>query len=203
MSTTFSTARNVLKSLAVFSALMATVVFCAQTSAQTYSISDQCTDAVGKVAVAADCQCGNVGCQSCGPVRHQACATCDAGCELEIKEEKVKKTCFEVEKKTICIPSVQLPFGLCCKPLFARSKTIKVLKTKTYECPTTKYIWSKAEPKVVECETVVPAAIAPMTGAVAPAEVHAEPTLVEPPVPAETAAEAAVPQPVPVLEAGK
>lgn len=141
--------------------------------AQTYQISDNCAQPVAVVSMApvvgAACQsCGQAACPGCHSSGVIGCTTCDAGCSLEIKQEKEKKTCFEVEKKTICIPSVQLPFGICCKPMFARSKTIKVLKTKSYEVPVTKYIWSKADTGCSESACITCAegvAVAPATTA--------------------------------------
>ena len=153
--------------------------------AQTYQISDNCAQPVAVVSMAplvgAACQsCGQAACSGCDHSGIVGCTTCDAGCTLEIKQEKEKKTCFQVETKTICIPSVQLPFGICCKPMFARSKTIKVLKTKSYEVPVTKYIWSKAD-----------------TGCTQPACVTcAEGVAVEPAVSAALQ-EAPMPQPMP------
>lgn len=123
-----------------------------------------CTTAVSPTTVAGCNHCGQPTCQGCGPVT--GCPTCEAGCDLEIKQEMEKKTCFMIERKTICIPTVQLPFGFCCKPLSARSKTIKVLKTKSYEVPVTRYIWSKSE---------VPCGNAPCADPVAPGAAPAAP----------------------------
>jgi len=83
--------------------------------------------------------------------------TCEEGCTLEIKEEKEKKTCFKTEEKTICIPPVQLPFPRFCKPLLAKTKTIKVLKEDTYESPITKYTWKKPKPPKASVDANAPA----------------------------------------------
>lgn len=135
--------------------------------------SVNCAEPVGSQIISGCSSCGNPNCSGCTPVA--GCTTCDS-CSLEIKEEKVKKTCFEVEKKTICIPTVQLPFGFCCKPLGARSKTIKVLKTKSYEVLETKYIWTAQEPACPPCESVVPCADAVASPMVAPVPVAPQPT---------------------------
>ena len=88
-------------------------------------------------------QCGCVECPQC------ACEICN----LEVDQGKVKKTCFKVEQKTICIPPVRRPWQRDCPPTTSRTKTIKVLKKHSYECPSCTYKWT-----VQKCETPTAAA---------------------------------------------
>lgn len=72
------------------------------------------------------------GCPECG------CKTCVATPETT----KVKKHCWEVECKDICIPRFRWPWESCCEPACARVKTVKVLKKKEYECEKCGYKWT-------------------------------------------------------------
>ena len=85
------------------------------------------------------------------------CQTCCPNCQLKISLEDVKKHCYEVECKTVCIPRVNFPWqvskcktgccdGCCtccpepCKG--AKVKTVRVLKKYEYECKRCKYKWT-------------------------------------------------------------
>jgi hypothetical protein len=83
-------------------------------------------------------------CPECGG---QGCAVPEEYCELEISEGKESKTCFEIDFKTICIPKVVPPWRQCCDPVCAEARSVKILKTKKYECPVCKYKWT-----VKQCE---------------------------------------------------
>ncbi len=78
---------------------------------------------------------GGVGC----PAGDGACSTCRDGkcgrcepvcghCDAECKTVPVKKTCFEIECKTICVPAVKFPWESCCQTKCGRLRTIRVLK---------------------------------------------------------------------------
>ncbi len=85
------------------------------------------------------------------------CPACKHVCKLDAKEVEEDKTCFEVECKVICIPRVVFPWqkkkcnacdscdGQGCNAGVhngARTRTIRVLKTKDYTCPKCEYKWS-------------------------------------------------------------
>lgn len=93
------------------------------------------------------------GCQLC-------CPACDHVCKLNVDEVEVEKKCFEVETKVICIPRVVFPWqkkscGPCdscdgngcstCVHNCAKTRKVKLLKSKKYTCPACEYTWS-AEP---------------------------------------------------------
>lgn len=104
----------------------------------------------------------------------QCCPECNHCCKLEAEEGEVEKKCFEVETKVICIPRVVFPWqtGDSCFPFCkrndcqscqacdgrgcsacvhngARTRTVKVLRSKQYKCPKCEYTWS-AEPKTCQ-----------------------------------------------------
>lgn len=87
--------------------------------------------------------CGSVECPSCE----------NEICRLELDQSKVKKTCFKVEQKPICVPPVRFPWQKDCPPGTSKTKLIKVLSTHTYECPSCSYKW-----KLQECAPLEPAA---------------------------------------------
>ncbi|MFK8113171.1 MAG: hypothetical protein AB8B91_13265 [Rubripirellula sp.] len=92
----------------------------------------------------------------------QRCPECDHQCNFKAEQVDDEKSCFEVEKKVICIPRVVFPWqtgkntncGSCdscdgsgcstCNSCNngARTREINVLKTKKYKCPKCKYSWS-------------------------------------------------------------
>lgn len=82
------------------------------------------------------------------------CPSCDAGCYLEVKQGKTKKTVFETVTKTVCIPNVRLPWRSACEAPSARTRTIKVLKKKSIECPKCEYKWKV--PEIASCDTAAP-----------------------------------------------
>lgn len=120
--------------------------------------------------------CGNT-CRACGKLRRpKTCPQCACDiCLLELEHGKEKKTCFKTEQKLICVPPVRLPWQKCCPPGVSKTKTITVLKTHSYECPSCSYKWTVQEPVIAEPtsaskpaeanpsgqETVVPPATVP------------------------------------------
>ncbi len=92
-----------------------------------------------------DASCGlkRIGLRKSSRVACPECACED--CLLEVKPSTEKKTCFKVEEKVICVPAVRMPWHKCNPPTTSKSKTIKVLKKETYECPTCSYKWSVAK----------------------------------------------------------
>ena len=119
------------------------------------------------------CDCGNSSCQGgCSLLaRHKAkraCRSCDNNCgcvqcpscedqicRLELDQSKVKKTCFKVEQKPICIPPVRFPWQRDCPPGISKTKLVKVLSKHTYECPNCTYKWvlQECEPPQVPSTT--------------------------------------------------
>jgi hypothetical protein len=94
-------------------------------------------------ASAAYVRAGDCGCPSdcgCAPIE---CPNCHKYCKFEVETEKVKKQCFDVECKAICIPRIKLPWEKCCTPpKCAKVKYVHVLKTEEYECEHCKYKWT-------------------------------------------------------------
>lgn len=74
-------------------------------------------------------------------------------CELKTEQVKEKIKCQKVEQKEICIPPVRLPWQKCCPPTKAKVRVVNVLKSDSYECPTTKYSWKVHEPAVPQIGT--------------------------------------------------
>lgn len=102
------------------------------------------------------CDCSSQSCITCrqsGGCVH--CPECSESfvpppqeyCELNITEGKETRTCFEIDYKTICIPKVVPPWRQCCEPVCAEARSVKVLKTRKYECPVCKYEWSVKKPE--------------------------------------------------------
>ena len=69
-----------------------------------------------------------------------------------------------MEQKLICVPKVSLPWRRCekrcgcgcagnCRHRCAKTKVIKVLKVKEYECDTCKYTWKVYEPETPDAAT--------------------------------------------------
>ncbi|MGI9518424.1 MAG: hypothetical protein ACR2NP_15320 [Pirellulaceae bacterium] len=99
----------------------------------------------------AGCGCGLLGrirnrntqcpdCAYCGPPEEFCQLTC--GPTVEVRE------CFEVDFETICIPRVVTPWRQRhhCEPQCAEVRSVKVLKTRTYECPKCTCSWQVVKP---------------------------------------------------------
>ncbi len=100
-----------------------------------------------------DCQCGQQNCSCCqsrARARRMRCRRCpkcqNDFCQLKMEVGKEKKTCYQVEQKLVCIPAIRLPWKNC-QPTCSRTRTVKVLKTHTYECSKCNYTWSVCEPE--------------------------------------------------------
>ena len=100
-------------------------------------------------------------CNQCRQPRQRRCRKCpkcqNDVCVLDAQCVKEKRTCYEVEQKLICVPKVSLPWRKCEKPCggdcasncrhrCGKTKTVKVLQKKTYECNVCKYSWRVNEP---------------------------------------------------------
>lgn len=77
---------------------------------------------------------------------HHHCKTCpqcdNKICQPTPETIKVKKHCWEVECKDICIPHVKWPWQDCCAPpKCGKVRTVKVLKKVEYECEKCGYKW--------------------------------------------------------------
>jgi hypothetical protein len=106
------------------------------------------------------------GCQQC-------CPECKHRCKLEAKLGEEEKSCFEVEESVICVPRVvfpwqkQTPTGWfrclsqacddchdagcnACVHNGAKTRKVKLLKSKKYQCPKCEYTWT-AEEKSNSC----------------------------------------------------
>lgn len=73
---------------------------------------------------------------------------CSQGCKscrLYVETLKVKKHCYNIECKEICIPPVRFPWQKCCELKCGKIKTVRVLKKHNYTCDKCGYKW------VVEC----------------------------------------------------
>ena len=91
-------------------------------------------------------------CHSCRAGKRKKCCRkcprCNADvCHLKGEKVKVKKTCFEVDQKIVCIPRVTFPWQRC-GPTCSKTRTVKVLSKKEYECKECKYTWSLNEPSL-------------------------------------------------------
>jgi hypothetical protein len=111
---------------------------------------------------ASDCL-DQTGCSLC-------CPECKHCCQLDAEIGDVEKKCFEVETKVICIPRVVFPWqvGKHCFPFCkknecsscdacngrgcsncvhngAKTRKIKILKSRKYQCPQCEYAWSTVE----------------------------------------------------------
>ncbi len=109
-------------------------------------------------------QTSDAGCfGSCKPQGYcnSACSPCQLVCCAEVKTEKVKKHCWEVECEHICVPRVQCPLlncltgntcedpcssrnllGKCIGKLCGDVKCVRKLKKKEYECEKCVVEWS-------------------------------------------------------------
>ncbi len=68
---------------------------------------------------------------------------------LEVTRGKEERECFEIDYKTICVPKVVPPWKRdCCEPRCAEAKSVKILKTKKYECPVCQYEWKVCKPEL-------------------------------------------------------
>jgi len=88
------------------------------------------------------------------------CPVCDHVCKLDVEETEVKRTCFKIETKVVCIPRVVFPWqkakkaacascdscdGRGCQVCVhngARVRKVCVAKPDSYKCPACKYTWS-------------------------------------------------------------
>lgn len=79
------------------------------------------------------------------------CPSCGEECYLDVSESKEKRHCWNIETKKVCVPPVQFYWAGCPAPTEklkrkpARTKTVRVLKKKEYECPKCKYEWKQLE----------------------------------------------------------
>ena len=118
------------------------------------------------VIITQDCACGTAGCGGgCAIERRAGCRKCGARrgcqkcpkcqvecCQLEIKTGESKETCFQTEQKIVCIPRVRMPWQKCCPPTKSKTRTVKVLKTHSFKCPSCEYKWSLIEPEIPESD---------------------------------------------------
>lgn len=98
------------------------------------------------------------------------CPKCKTPCVLKVEEGTEEKHCWNIEKKTVCIPRVrfswQWPFqkkkcsdcsascsdqNCCTPPKLGRSRVVNTLVKHTYECPVCKYSWEPR--KCATCTT--------------------------------------------------
>lgn len=99
-----------------------------------------------------NCRCGK--CKRCRSRSH--CPNCNEGCmpqeycQLECLTEMEERDCFVVDYKTICIPKVVPPWKQkhCCPPRCAETRSVKVLTTRSYECPVCKWEWKVRQPEL-------------------------------------------------------
>lgn len=94
--------------------------------------------------------CDNSCCES------QGCKSC----RLHVETLKVKKSCFYVECKEICIPPVRFPWQKCCELKCGKVKTVRVLKKHDYTCEKCGYKWTVDDLcgacTTGKCETTAP-----------------------------------------------
>jgi hypothetical protein len=120
--------------------------------------------ATAALDAAPQCNCGRKhSCLKCrGGSECVECPSCQGEfvappmeyCELEVKEGTEERTCFEIDQKTICIPKVIPPWRQgCCEPVCAEARSVKILKTKKYECPICEYKWSVKKPELPQIIT--------------------------------------------------
>tara|TARA_R110002111_G_scaffold67_2_gene634 strand:+ start:63687 stop:64145 length:459 start_codon:yes stop_codon:yes gene_type:complete len=95
------------------------------------------------------CGSSNNGCS-------QGCKTC----RLHMETLKVKKYCFNIECKDICIPPVRFPWQKCCELKCGKIKTVRVLKKHEYTCEKCGYKWTVenlcGDCNSGKCETTAP-----------------------------------------------
>ncbi len=77
---------------------------------------------------AADSYCSD------GSCAEQPCTECESEktCLPESVTQKVKKSCYQIEYKEICIPKVRFPWEKFCEPKCGKVITVKILKKKKY-----------------------------------------------------------------------
>lgn len=117
------------------------------------------------ITVKACNKCGRSQCCCPRPPRKSACRQCPKCltdvCVLHAECVDEERKCFEVEQKLICIPKVSLPWRKCEKPCCggcaancrhqcAKTRAVRVLKTRKYECKVCKYSWKVYEPEILE-----------------------------------------------------
>ena len=98
---------------------------------------------------------------------HHCCPECNHCCQLDAEMGEEEKKCFEVETEVICIPRVVFPWqvGKRCFPFCgkkhrtacdacdgygcsacvhngAKTRKIKILKSRKYKCPKCEYTWT-------------------------------------------------------------
>lgn len=79
---------------------------------------------------------GNHHCKTCPQCHNKVCVPTP-------ETIKVKKHCWDVECKDICIPHVRWPWEDCCAPpKCGKVRTVKVLKKVEYECEECGYKWN-------------------------------------------------------------
>ena len=130
---------------------------------------DNCVN-VANAATVNKCKCGRKKCRGCSAKRRtcRKCPKCQNDvCVLKAECVKDERVCFEVEQKLICIPKISLPWRKCEKPCCGdcasncrhrcgKTRTIKVLKTKAYECDVCKYSWKVYEPEELDINSTTP-----------------------------------------------
>ncbi len=84
-------------------------------------------------------------------------------CRLYVETLKVKKHCFNIECKDICIPPVRFPWQKCCELKCGKIKTVRVLKKHEYTCEKCGYKWDVENLcgacSTGNCETTLPPAV--------------------------------------------
>ncbi len=109
-----------------------------------------------------ECGCGSgleTGrCQTCllGRLRgriHARCPRCNEEgiCQLTESQGKEKRSYYKVDSKQICIPAIRLPWQ-SCEFKCGSTRTIRVLKKESHECPKCEYEWTVAETGCASCE---------------------------------------------------
>jgi hypothetical protein len=88
-------------------------------------------------------------CNDCGFGKRVHCPQCSEPCYPTVSKDMEKKHCWCVETKTICIPKIRFPWehsSDCCDskdgcppPKCGRTKCVRLLVKKEYECPVCKY----------------------------------------------------------------
>jgi len=99
-------------------------------------------------------------CSGDQPVQAATCdstshGSCCPHCLLTIDKKKIKKHCYDVQCKKICIPRISFPWQKGCEngcdlpcsccptpPNGAKTRTVRVLKKFEYECERCQYKWT-------------------------------------------------------------
>ncbi len=83
------------------------------------------------------------------------CCLCGRpSCGVEVKEGKIKRHFWNVERKPICIPAVRFPWQKCGELHCGRVRAVRVMAIEEYDVPVCEYNW-KAPPLCDECRTKV------------------------------------------------